>query len=274
MKNIAFKIAVLSIASLCSSLNLHAYCSRCNAGYYDDSREGYEGDEDAYYYNNDGYYYGYYRSENANRGNYYAQDRDNRPGYYVSSGYYQDNPNQQGVSRQDYYQTEAESYGSPNDSSYNPKGRFQAYQSEGQYNTSPNESYNQQGRYESYQSESQSNTAPSGSYNPQGRFQSYQNRDQYNRSEMGSDSSVTENFTDKSLKGTDDKAIAQQIQDNLKNDRSLSDDARRIQVSVNAGKVSLYGTVKNSSEKERVGLIAKQTNGVVSVYNNLNTSSR
>lgn len=68
--------------------------------------------------------------------------------------------------------------------------------------------------------------------------------------------------------------VAFKVRRTLQSDHSLSPSARNIQVSVDAGRVSLSGTVANDAEKVRVESMVKKVDGVKNVVSNLTVSSQ
>lgn len=71
-----------------------------------------------------------------------------------------------------------------------------------------------------------------------------------------------------------DEHIAKKIRWLLHNDASLSNESKTVQVNVNGGKVRLTGAVNNADDKNKIESLVKQVNGVTSVSNELNVSTR
>lgn len=72
---------------------------------------------------------------------------------------------------------------------------------------------------------------------------------------------------------TNDEVVAR-VRAILKSDTSLSNGARIINISADAGKVTLTGNVANQAEKNKVETVVKQINGVKTVVNRLEVSSK
>lgn len=66
-----------------------------------------------------------------------------------------------------------------------------------------------------------------------------------------------------------DKLLAQRIRDKILNDRTLSDNARHINISVIDGNVTLRGIVDSDEERNRIVDMVRVTNGVRQIDNRL-----
>jgi osmotically-inducible protein OsmY len=64
-----------------------------------------------------------------------------------------------------------------------------------------------------------------------------------------------------------DRKITQQIRQSVTKDDSLSTSAQNVTIVTRDGKVTLRGTVKNDSEKQKIAEAAKKASGVKSVEN-------
>src|SRR5438270_758774 len=73
---------------------------------------------------------------------------------------------------------------------------------------------------------------------------------------------------------TNDQQVANEIRQRINNDRSLSNDARNIQVSASRGTISLKGNVTSEQEKNHVLNLAKQFAGNRSIDNKLSVSNQ
>lgn len=74
---------------------------------------------------------------------------------------------------------------------------------------------------------------------------------------------------DKKQLGWTDEDISLNIRSAIREDRSLSDAAKSTEVSVKSGNVTLNGAVSSDDEKAKLATIARQTQGVKSVSNNI-----
>lgn len=80
------------------------------------------------------------------------------------------------------------------------------------------------------------------------------------------------NVTRQSEVKTSDSTVKQNILTSLKNDSSLSDDAKNITVDVSLGIVTLNGTVKSEAERSRLEVLARSSNGVKNVINKIDVN--
>ncbi len=71
-----------------------------------------------------------------------------------------------------------------------------------------------------------------------------------------------------------DEEIAQKIRWAIRDDKTLSPLAKSTEVTVKNNNVTFNGAVKSNEEKNRIATIARQTDGVKSVSNNLSVTSR
>jgi hyperosmotically inducible protein len=69
-----------------------------------------------------------------------------------------------------------------------------------------------------------------------------------------------------------DRKITQQIRRAVTKDDSLSTSAHNVKIITQDGKVTLRGTVKSDSEKQKIGEMAKKASGVKNVDNLLTVS--
>ncbi len=69
-----------------------------------------------------------------------------------------------------------------------------------------------------------------------------------------------------------DRKITQQIRQAVTKDDSLSTSAHNVKIITQDGKVTLRGTVKNDTEKKKIGEMAKKPSGVKNVENLLTIS--
>jgi hyperosmotically inducible periplasmic protein len=69
-----------------------------------------------------------------------------------------------------------------------------------------------------------------------------------------------------------DRKITQQIRQAVTKDDSLSTSAQNVKIITQDGKVTLRGTVKNDTEKKKIGEMAKKASGVKNVENLLTVS--
>jgi hyperosmotically inducible periplasmic protein len=69
-----------------------------------------------------------------------------------------------------------------------------------------------------------------------------------------------------------DRKITQQIRQAVTKDDSLSTSAQNVKIITQDGKVTLRGTVKSDSEKQKIGEMAKKASGVKNVENLLTVS--
>lgn len=83
-----------------------------------------------------------------------------------------------------------------------------------------------------------------------------------------------DNSRDKQFWTWTDDEIAQKIRWAIRSERSLSTLAKSSEVSVKNNNVTLTGAVENEDEKNKIATIARQTQGVKSVSNNLTISNR
>lgn len=74
--------------------------------------------------------------------------------------------------------------------------------------------------------------------------------------------------------GWTDEDITINIRSAIRDDRTLSDSGKSTEIYVKDGNVSLVGQVSTEDEKGRIATIARQTQGVKSVSNNINVKSR
>ena len=75
--------------------------------------------------------------------------------------------------------------------------------------------------------------------------------------------------TDTTAANTADDKITIQIRTALKNDTTLSPEAKNVQVIVSGGTVTLTGTVPTNADKSKIESIATRTTGVKNVSNRL-----
>lgn len=68
-----------------------------------------------------------------------------------------------------------------------------------------------------------------------------------------------------------DQTITQDVQKALRDDKTLSTDAKNISVSTLNGDVTLRGSVKSDAEKAKINSIVQNVTGVKNVHNELNT---
>lgn len=66
-----------------------------------------------------------------------------------------------------------------------------------------------------------------------------------------------------------DRLLLQRIQDKIRNDPSLSDNAKHINITVRDGNVTLQGLVDSDDERNRIGDMVRTTNGVRQMDNRL-----
>jgi hypothetical protein len=66
-----------------------------------------------------------------------------------------------------------------------------------------------------------------------------------------------------------DQSILQTIRSTLKDDKSISDDAKNVEIAVNNGAVTLTGSVDSDNDKARIEAITRQINGVNKINNNI-----
>jgi osmotically-inducible protein OsmY len=73
--------------------------------------------------------------------------------------------------------------------------------------------------------------------------------------------------------GEADRALAQRVEEALRQDSTLASAVRDVQVHASSGEITLRGSVSNQQEKTDLGSKAQQVAGVTRVNNQLNVTS-
>lgn len=144
------------------------------------------------------------------------------------------------------------------------------YSNSGMYPNSPNSSTNQWNNKSQSQWSNQNTSA-----NQAGVNDSTSNQSVYTQP-SNIPTSITNFNTPKDSKqlGWTDDDITLNIRSAIRDDRSLSDAAKSTEVSVKNGNVYLNGAVSSEDEKSKIATIARQTQGVKSVSNNVAVTGR